>query len=250
MEHGYDGVIIAASLEFNCPKMTPELRKEASELQLHKRGIRINVQLHVIEADEEVKLRSESELAQRLIGLWAVSQAAHSGHYVELHNFLQVHALMHALSAEESSFLHDYADNSELSDHRVQAFQNRLHAFHFLAWCAGLLDKIDLGNKPILTDKILSYFPALNTLNHAQGAPDILVQIKSALKARRKDVIMDWADLLYRLHWAVRHAQLNHKPCPGNINPEMVREWHQAVNWMCNYDDENDWDKVSTETTA
>ena len=33
--------------------MTPELRKEASELQLHKRGIRINVQLHVIEADEE-----------------------------------------------------------------------------------------------------------------------------------------------------------------------------------------------------
>ena len=251
MEHGYVGVIITASHDSIRPtKMTPELRKEASELQLHKRGIRINVQLHVIEADEEVKLRSESELAQRLIGLWAVSQAAIRGNYAELRDYLQTHNLTQVLSVEESRFLNDYADKGDLNDDRVCSFQDRLHAFHLLAWCAGLLEKIDLGNKPILTEKILNYFPAIETLNDVQVSPNAIEQIDTVIKRRRKDSIMDWADLLYRLHWAVRHAQLNNKPSPGNIDPAMVREWHQAVNWMCNYDDENDWDKVSTETTA
>jgi len=229
--------------------MTPELRKEASELQLHKRGIRINVQLHVIEADEEISLRNESELAQRLIALWAVSQAAISGKYDALHTYLNQHNLMPMLSAEESSFLHDYAKNSNLNDHRIEVFRGRLHAFHFLAWCAGLLEKIDLGNKPIATEKILNYFPAIDALNDMQAAP-INFSINAHIKRRRKDAIMDWADLLYRLHWAVRHAQLNQKASPGNIDATMVKEWHQAVNWMCNYDDENDWDEVSTETTA
>lgn len=235
--------------------MTPELRKEASELQLHKRGIRINVQLHVIEADEEVTLRSESALEQRLIGLWAVSQAAIHGQFSQFRDYLDSNNLLHTLSKEESVFLHDYACNPELKDQRLQQFRDRLHAFHFLAWCAGLLEKIDLGHKPIASDKILSFFPAITEITAGtslDSAPTKIndLQFKLPIKRRRKDVIMDWADLLYRLHWAVRHAQLNHKPSPGNIDAIMVKEWHQAVNWMCNYDDENDWDKVSTETTA
>lgn len=232
--------------------MTPELRKEASELQLHKRGIRINVQLHVIEADEEVTLRSESALEQRLIGLWAVNQAAIHGQFSQLRDYLDSNNLLHTLSKEESVFLHDYACNPALMDQRLQQFRDRLHAFHFLAWCAGLLEKIDLGHKPIATDKILSFFPAIKEHTSLDTAATQIsdLQFKLPIKRRRKDIIMDWADLLYRLHWAVRHAQLNHKPSPGNIDVIMVKEWHQAVNWMCNYDDENDWDKVSTETTA
>lgn len=232
--------------------MTPELRKEASELQLHKRGIRINVQLHVIEADEEVTLRSESALEQRLMGLWAVSQAAIHGQFSQLRDYLDSNNLLHILSKEESVFLHDYACNPELKDQRLQQFRDRLHAFHFLSWCAGLLEKIDLSHKPIATEKILSFFPAhtAHTTLNTGLTENNDSQFTLPIKRRRKDVIMDWADLLYRLHWAVRHAQLNHKPSPGNVDAIMVREWHQAVNWMCNYDDENDWDKVSTETTA
>jgi hypothetical protein len=29
-----------------------------------------------------------------------------------------------------------------------------------------------------------------------------------------------------------------------------VHEWHKVVNWLIRYDDENDWDKVSTETAG
>ena len=216
--------------------MTPELRKEASELQLHKRGIRINVQLHVIEADEEVHLRTSTEVETRLIALWAVSQAAISGERKAMYAYLQTHNLTSVLSAQELSFL----SQETVSDALQQSFRDRLHAFHFLAWCAGLLDKIDLSSKPIATEKILQHF------TQSDQKPPLTV----ALKLRRKADIMDWSDLLYRLHWAVRHAKLNDKPSPGNIDTAMVCEWHQAVNWMCNYDEENNWDLVSTETTA
>lgn len=216
--------------------MTPELRKEASELQLHKRGIRINVQLHVIEADEEVRLRTPAEVEARLIALWAVSQSAISGERKAMHAYLQAQNLLTLLSTQEIAFL----TQETVSETMQQSCRERLHAFHFLAWCAGLLDKIDLSTKPIATEKILQHF----TLSD-QATP-----LTAPLKLRRKTDIMNWADLLYRLHWAVRHATLNDKPSPGNINAAMVREWHQTVNWICNYDDENNWDLVSTETTA
>jgi len=226
--------------------MTPELRKEASELQLHKRGIRINVQLHVIEADEEVTLRSKKDVEARLWALWAVSQAAVSESPEQtrtIYEYLHQHDLLEALSAQESTFLKQVSVNPE--DH--QTFIDRQHSFHFLAWCAGLLDKIDLSSKPIKSESILQYFPAISVSGALNGTA---IALMDAIKLRRKDVIMDWSDLLYRLHWAVRHAQLNDKSSPGNIDNAMVREWHQAVNWMCCYDDEPDWDKVSTETTA
>jgi hypothetical protein len=223
--------------------MTPELRKEASELQLHKRGIRINVQLHVIEADEEINLRKAPELAQRLLALWAVTRAACGEDKQAILHYLQQQQLDTCLSYAERQFLEN-SEDEKIETQRQNAFQDRLHAFGFLAWCAGLVPKIDLSQKPLNLQEVFTLFPAF-PLDVSQ-APAFAQQ----MKLRRKDVIMDWSDLLYRLHWAVRHASLNHKPSPGNINPDMVREWHQAVNWMCCYDDENNWDVVSTETTA
>lgn len=219
--------------------MTPELRKEASELQLHKRGIRINVQLHVIEADEEITLRTPAELAQRLLALWSVSHAARDGKKSAIAAYLHKHQLSSYLSNEEAAFF----SRSSLSIEDEVTFLGRMHALQFLGWCAGVVDNINLGNRPLDCQKLDNFFSKLLVTDQQ---PDLI----SHLKLRRKSSIMDWSDLLYRLHWAVRHAALTNKPIPGKMDAIMVREWHQAVNWMCCYDDENDWDKVSTETSA
>ncbi|MBY0573847.1 MAG: DUF4272 domain-containing protein [Undibacterium sp.] len=213
--------------------MTPELRKEASELILHKRGIRVNVQLHVIESDEEIKLRSAHELEQRLLVLWVIFHATPSWRKQLSYQYLEQHDLLSALSQEEADFFLDIDDD-------LTRVRTSRYAFTFLAWCGGLLDELHLNQKPISLESTLHYFPSL------QQAP----KIADVINVRQKSQIMDWSDLLYRLHWAVRHAALTNKPSPGNINAEMVKEWHRAVNWMCRYDDEDDWDSVSTETTA
>lgn len=215
--------------------MSPEQRKEASELQLHKRGIRINVQLHVIESDEEVSLRSEDEVLPRLIALWAVSSAAIARDCTHFRAYLEMHQMTAFLSAQEQAFLFDASP----TDEQFKLFSARQESLYFLAWCAGLTEKIALSAAPSNVKNVLKLFP------YEREAPSKLV---AAIRLRRKDVIMDYSDLLYRLHWEVRHSQLTGRPCPASVNADTVREWHQAVNWMCQYEEENNWDLVSTET--
>jgi Domain of unknown function (DUF4272) len=219
--------------------MNPEQRKEASELQLHKRGIRINVQLHVIESDEEVTLRSGDALFQRLIALWAVSSAAQVRDCRRFHDYLDRHQLMVFLSAQERAFLREETPTQE----QYQQFAARQESLYFLAWCAGLTEKIAVAATSSSLKNILKLFP--HNVEASTEAPD---KLAAAIRLRRKDVIMDWSDLLYRLHWEVRHSQLTGRPCPASVNADTVREWHQAVNWICQYEEENDWDLVSTET--
>lgn len=233
--------------------MTPELRKEMSELLLHKRGIRVNVQLHVIEADEEVKLRSALELEQRLLALWGVevlNQAASSGQATFFSRQTQLAnlGLRAYWSAQEKDFVQQLEQEVQLNQVAPTSDFARanLHALHFLSWCAGLLANIDLHQHPKryaeATQSLWNQFPSLS---QDSPQPGLL-----GLQLRRKALIMDWADLLYRLHWAVRHAALTGKAPPGKIDSVMVQAWHKAVNWMCCYDEEHDWDRVSTETTA
>ena len=215
--------------------MSPEQRKEASELILHKRGVRINVQLHVIESDEEVTLRSSTEVMQRLIALWAVSSAAVTCDTARFRDYLKAHQLESCLSAQESIFLSAATPSVEQCQH----FSQRQESLYFLAWCAGLTEKIAVTATPSNLKQVVRLFP------HALEAPE---KLAAALHLRSKSAIMDWSDLLYRLHWEVRHTQLTGRPCPASIDASMVREWHQCANWICQYEEENDWDKVSTET--
>lgn len=215
--------------------MSPEQRKEASELQLHKRGIRINVQLHVIESDEEITLRTSAEVLQRLIALWAVSSAAQARDCTGVRAYLETNQMSAFLSKQEQAFLFAAAPMEE----QFTQFASRQESLYFLAWCAGLTEKITLTAVPSNLKNILKLFP------HETEAPG---KLSAAIRLRRKDVIMDYSDLLYRLHWEVRHSQLTGRPCPASVNADTVREWHQAVNWICQYEEENDWDLVSTET--
>lgn len=215
--------------------MNPEQRKEASELQLHKRGIRINVQLHVIESDEEVTLRDSDALLQRLIALWAVVSAAQARDCSASRAYLAAHQLESCLSAQERIFLLGATPDEAA----YLQFAQRQEALYFLAWCAGLTEKIAVPAAASNLKPILKLFP------FALEAPD---KLTAAISLRSKSLIMDWSDLLYRLHWEVRHTQLTGRPCPASIDAAVIREWHQAVNWICQYEEENDWDQVSTET--
>ena len=219
--------------------MSPEQRKQASELQLHKRGIRINVQLHVIESDEEVTLRGSAEVLQRLIALWAVSSAAVARDCTRFRAYLTTHQMTSFLSKQEQVFL--FA--AEPTEEQFQHFSARQESLYFLAWCAGLTEKIILTSVASNLKNIYKLFP--HNVAATTEAPE---KLAAAIRLRRKDVIMDYSDLLYRLHWEVRHSQLTGRPCPASVNADTVREWHQAVNWICQYEDENDWDLVSTET--
>ncbi len=215
--------------------MSPEQRKTASEFQLHKRGIRINLGLPAIESNEEVQLRSADALLSRLMALWAVVGAASSAHDTRYRDYIRHHKIESWLSAQEHEFL--FSDAPTAADSAL--FASRAESLFFLAWCAGLVEEIDSASDASDIQTIMSLFP------QSLEAP---VKLRDAIQMRSKNQILSWADLLYRLHWAVRHANLIGKPAPANLNGNLVQQWHQAVNWMIRYEEEDDWDQVGTDT--
>ncbi|QOY95194.1 DUF4272 domain-containing protein [Massilia sp. UMI-21] len=215
--------------------MTPEARRAASESWLREHGVPINPLLPMIEDEPDVGLRSEDALWRRLVALWGVVGRATLRRNAYFKDYFSVGERRSWLSADEAAFLFtDTPDERELV-----RFSWRLEAMFFLAWCGGLVDELPLPLHPSSVEAVLPLYP------HDLGEATMLRQ---ALRLRSKAEILDWSDRLYRLHWAVRDAQLNgHAPPPG-IDPGMVLEWHHAANWMTRYEQEDDWDAVGTDT--
>jgi hypothetical protein len=215
--------------------LTPEQRKEYSELQLHKLGVRINLQLHVIEADEEVQLRSVDEVFGRLCALWAVYQIVEERDSEEMHAWLRSQSIDQYLSQTERAIVFGGTPDL-LNKPGLLAVRE---ALFFLAWSLGLVDTLKVSARASSSQKMNEVM---------QGSFSRFDEVRGKVRFRSKAVILDWSDLLYRLHWAMRHAQLTQRAYPPNVNLVAVQQWHKAVNWLCRYDDEDDWDRVSTET--
>lgn len=189
----------------------------------------------MIEAEDDVRLRSEDALWRRLVALWGVVGTATLRQNAYFKEYFSVGERRDWLSGDEAAFLF----NDAPSEGDIIRFSWRLEAMVFLAWCGGLVDELPLPEHASSVEAVLPLYP------HDLGEATML---RGALRLRSKAEILDWTDRLYRLHWAVRDAQLNGREPPPGINPGMVLEWHHAANWMIRYDDEDDWDAVGTDT--
>jgi hypothetical protein len=135
----------------------------------------------------------------------------------------------------ERAFLFDTKFNDRDGIH----FSWQLETLYFVAWSAGLLDCAEIPNDESSVKSILHLFPS------GAEQPD---RLRAAIQLRSKREVLDRADLLYRLHWAVREAKLTGSGALPGIDGGVVQEWHRAVNWLIQYDAEDDWDQVGTDT--
>lgn len=215
--------------------MTAEARRAANEALVREHGIAVNPHLPMIEDDDGVTLRTEDEVWRRLVALWGVVGAAMLRQNTFFKQYFAGDERRAMLSNDEAAFLFNDAPSEE----DVIRFSWRLEAMMFLAWCAGLADKPALPAAPSSAESLLPLYP--------HDLADALM-LRDAIRLRSKAEILDQTDLLYRLHWAMRDAQLNGHEQPPGINPGMVLEWHHAANWMIRLEGEDDWDAVSTDT--
>ena len=215
--------------------MSPEARKAMSESKLRTLGVPVNDHLPTIESEDDVELRSPEDVLRRLVALWAVVGKALRGSKSRFADYVVTHEMQPWLSSVERSFLLSEQFTKRDGIH----FSWQLEALYFLAWCAGLLDCGDVPSDESSVESILDLFPKELEL------PE---NLRAAIRVRGKSEILDRADLLYRLHWAVRDAQLTGSVGLKGINGGVVQEWHRAANWMIRYDGENDWDQVGTDT--
>ncbi len=106
-----------------------------------------------------------------------------------------------------------------------------------LLWTINKVEKLALPTEQVEIPEIVSRLPEFLT--------DPTEFIKNA-NVRPTTEILDASDLIYRLHWATRNADLNNQPMPANLDLSIIMERHYAINWVTFYADE--WDEISTDT--
>ena len=206
-------------------------RKRRSEALLSQRGIPFFDHLPVIETQDEVDLRSGEEVMRRAMCLFAVSHAAIVNCTDFASELLARWEVKEALSPMERSFLQ--ADPLPEKE-RVQ-FSWRCEAMIPLMWATRLFDEM-----PFPDDCFDFEFLAEYWLTVPAG-------FWRNVGLRSTSEILDEADVIYRLHWAAREADLNGDAMPARLDFGVVRERHHALNWLIGYADAQ-WDDVSTDT--
>ena len=211
----------------------PDKRKANSMRILQQLDVPLLQSLPVIEPAAQVQLREAPDVARRLLCLMLISDVARDSDPADCINYLHANSLYSHLSPREKAFI-------EGKDSSVRLRINlswRCEAAFVLLWALGKFPELPIPEAETDLDDI---YPHLPPFDENPGE-----YINSA-KLIDKETILDQADLIYRMHWAARSTR-NAIDGQNILNWEVVQEWHQAINWLTCYGDE-DWDDVPTDT--
>ena len=217
----------------NNPK-TAEQRKKHTEKYLKSLNIPFIDHLPLIEEESEVKIRDAKEIAERILILVYLAYVSEvPGERENVIDFLKANLLWDKVSPEEKEIF----QKEELTDQEIANVSWRSEAVWLLLWTINRVDKLELPTDQIEISEIVSRLPKFLT--------DTKEFIETAI-VRPTTEILDVSDLIYRLHWATRNADLNNQPIPANLDLSIIMERHYAINWVTYYADE--WDEISTDT--
>jgi len=207
-------------------------RKRRTETELKELGIPVNPWLPLVESEDEARIRDAKDAARRAAILYSVTVVGQGGNRDTMLEFLKAEGLWEYVTPNERIlFESDNPPRQAMIDASWRA-----EALWVLLWALGKVDKLDLPREQCNADRVHEVMPKKG---------EVADFVNSAV-LRPTSEILDETDKIYRIHWAVRDAQLNNKPIPADLNPSVVVERHYTLNWLTWYADE--WDDVTTDT--
>lgn len=212
--------------------MTPEQRKARSMDFLKSKGVEVVDYLPHLEA--ETQLRSPSDVAKRAICLVLTADFALDHADKSYWKYIKKHSLRRWFTRQEWKFLKARRPDGQTKIN----LSWRMEAAYLLFWSLRQIEDLPFPTDPINPDDVYACLPPFDQ------SPIPFVDEASLVP---KADIFDKADLIYRMHWATRHASLDQTPMPAGLQDGVVKEWHHALNWLtCNGNE--DWDSTSTDT--
>lgn len=188
----------------------------------------------VVGADEPTLRRSSIEVGLRTICLALVSMKGAGGDHDFVIEGAHHYGVIDDFSPNEKRFLFDKTP----TEHEKLQFSWRTEAAHALLWAVKLVDQLSFPSGPCDWNAFWEGF-------HNNDRETFL----ESLNLREQSVLLDEADLIYRLHWAARDADLKGREPPANLSIDVVVERHHALNWLIVPPDEPyPWDGVPTDT--
>jgi hypothetical protein len=208
-------------------------RKARTEKFLSSVGVPLNPNLPRVEDDSEVRLRDALDVARRSIVLYCMSAVGFGAESNRAFSWLQNQNLWDFVSPDEKALL----TNEDPSEQQVVEASWRVESLWTLLWSMGKIDSLEFPTDTCDVEKVQDIMPVPDSDCESFLADSTL---------RSLPEVLDQVDLIYRIHWAVREAQLTGQTMPCWINPSVVYERHYALNWLVGYADQ--WDDITTDT--
>ena len=211
--------------------MNAQQRKDQTEIILKENNIPINQYLPLIEEENEAVIRTAADIAKRILILAYLYTTIHNDDdKQDIIAYLKTEKLWgHVSRIEQALFT-----KATLSEKEARNLSWRVECIKVLLWSINKID--DLG---------LPIDEASEIFNLIPGYMESSEEFINGAVIRDTTEILDASDLIYRIHWAVKQARIDNTEIP-NINPDVVQEWHQAINWITFYED--NWDDITTDT--
>ncbi len=182
--------------------------------------------------EEELKTRTSTEVAERILGLLAVIGKVHQGNDPKFINWYTGYQIEKYLSSKEKAFL-----NSSNPEHKSTVnFSWRAEALTSLLWSIKLIESM-----PPLNQQFDVY-----SVQGIRGIIENPKGLKSQIELRDDEELKEMEQNLYHQHWRVRDAQLFGKEMPSELDPGIVYERRYGLSWLIGWGD--DWDEVPTDT--
>lgn len=209
-------------------------RKKQSEKEITERKLKVNTHLPHTKSEQDIILKSPTEIAQRCAILAAVNLFAFENiNQEEITAYFDKFHLWNWVTEKEKFFI----KNPSPEIRRMETW--KAESIWILLWLLKKIDRLDFPNNLCNLNEIESYpFKGMS-----EGPENFIASAKEIRSAKE---IMDTLDLIYRIHWACVDARLKNEPI-NDVHPGVVYERHYTLNWVTNYR-EQDWDNISTDT--
>jgi len=211
-----------------------ESRRTRSIAKLIQHDVPYILHLPMIETEDETLRRKTDEVGLRIICLALVSMKGAGADHGFVLEGVQHYGVHDDLSPDEADLVY----NPQPSDHQMLQLSWRVEAAHALLWSVESVETLSYPSSTTDWNAFWETFHEGNRVDFLQG-----------WELRPQDILLDEADLIYRLHWAAREAGLNGREGPAGLYTCVVMERHYALNWLvAPLDDPYPWDSVPTHT--
>jgi hypothetical protein len=222
-----------ARTAFDSPNPTQAqlARRAKNNKAIREMGLPVLETLPVVEDEQQVKLRTPREAAERCLATTFCAIKAEMQDQQLVDDLIKQYAASHFLSPKERRFI----ENGAPSKQDQVDFSWQYECVHVFLWA-------------------LQAHAALAKPDEICPVKDDMAAIKKiapadfVAKARLRPAaeILDMADLYYRLDWAAVELRVKGQKS-DRIDESIIRERHRALNWLIRYLNQ-DWDDVTTDT--
>ena len=214
------------------PRPDELARKARSMAALRTRGVPVLDSLPVIAGESRSLRRSDREVAERTLGAMIAAVKGETGDYDMGQALLRQFSAAPYLTPDEAAFMADPDPDPQFSADITWRYEGVL----VLMWALGLFDDLPPEDE-------IANVAAMGAMLRDLGAEGLV----QTARLRPQTALLDRADYMYRLHWAVTNARLKGEDLPEGTDPSIMVERCRALNWLYGYAGQA-WDQVTADT--